>query len=591
MPDWKVKQETKARQRAAKRAVRFAEHRRDFIANVEKVRTGEFRFVYPLAQTYLKLFHDMGDDCAPHERVAQWLGRDVAEAAHQGFEAFLTSQPARPSAKRIAVTAANGRSFNAGRVIVAAFAERVRTRADPFADLPVERLMAGIFELWNSGIQDHAGLPNLRERIESELRKGGAWEAALRLYLTPQLKRRVRHVEPLYSLMRSEADAALAGGLAAEWLRSCPNLVAEAEEQLIDRLLHSPRRAELRDIGDARRANAADDERRRNWDALQVLVDFEAARARLNEKIEPALLWHIRARGGDQRFAQRAPIKIRPAQIVWILAAFRKLWPAESRGSGATWGDTNPWEASEYLWSLVSRLGDDTSDEAVAAIEALRNMPQDGYTDHIRLVAAEQRQKRVEKTYLPPTLRQIRSILEAGPPVDAADLQAVTLEALETAQRLLRGSDVDWYRGFFREDGRHEDEEVCRDEIIKMLRAVDNTLEYIPETHVADDKRVDIVAKAHQRLTVPIEIKGQWHPELFAAADKQLDHLYVNDWRAERGVYLVLWFGGKITLPTPPDGARRPTTALELREVLRATSKAALAGRVDIVVLDVSRPS
>ena len=296
VPDWKVKQETKARQRAAKRAAQFAEHRHDFLANLKAIRTGEFRYVYHLTLAYLKLFQDIGDDCAPHERVAKWVGNDVAEAAHRGFEAFLTRQPVNPSAKRIAVLAANGRRFNAGRVIVAAFAERVRTRADPFADLPVERLMAGIFELWNSGIEDHAGLPNLRERIESELRKGGAWEAALRLYLTPQLKRRVRHVEPLYSLMRSEADAALAVGLAAEWLRSCPNLAAEAEEELIDRLLHSPRRAELRDIGDARRANAADDERRRNWDALQVLVDFEAASARLNEKIEPALLWHIRAR-------------------------------------------------------------------------------------------------------------------------------------------------------------------------------------------------------------------------------------------------------------------------------------------------------
>ena len=107
----------------------------------------------------------------------------------------------------------------------------------------------------------------------------------------------------------------------------------------------------------------------------------------------------------------------------------------------------------------------------------------------------QQRQKRVETTYLPPTLRQIRSILDAGPPVDPADIQAVTLETLETAQRLLRGSDVDWYRGFFREDGRHKDEELCRDEIIKMLRTIDNSLEYIPETHVADDKRVDIVDK------------------------------------------------------------------------------------------------
>ena len=57
---------------------------------------------------------------APHERVAKWVGNDVAEAAHRGFEAFLTRQPVNPSAKRMAVLAANGRSLNAGRVIVAA---------------------------------------------------------------------------------------------------------------------------------------------------------------------------------------------------------------------------------------------------------------------------------------------------------------------------------------------------------------------------------------------------------------------------------------------------------------------------------------
>ena len=168
-----------------------------------------------------------------------------------------------------------------------------------------------------------------------------------------------------------------------------------------------------------------------------------------------------RAREGDQRFGKHAATKMGPRQLCWIITAFRKLWPARSRPSEVTMGDVNPWEASEYQWSLVSRLGDDTSDEAIAAIEALRDMPQDGYTDHIRAVAAEQRQKRVEITYLPPTLPQIRSVLDAGPPVDLADLQAVTLEALQTAQRLLRGSDVDWYRGFFREDGRHKDEELC----------------------------------------------------------------------------------------------------------------------------------
>ena len=270
VPDWKVKQEAKARQRAARRAVRFAEDRNHFAVNLEKVRAGEFGYVHPLAKAYLKL-RDVGGDREAHERVAEWVGEDVAEAAHQGFEAFLLRRPVRPSATRIAVSIANNRRWDASDVIVAALAERVRTRAEPFADRSSERLMAGMFELWNSGIQDHAGLPNLRERLESELRQRGAWEAALRLYLTPQLKRRAPYVGLLSSLMISEVDAALAVGLAAEWLRSCPELSAEAEERMIDRLVHSPRIAELRDIGDMRRGQAADDKRRRNWDAIEVL--------------------------------------------------------------------------------------------------------------------------------------------------------------------------------------------------------------------------------------------------------------------------------------------------------------------------------
>lgn len=589
-PNWKLKHHAKERRRVAKRATKIAENRRHFVANLKNIRAGEFKYVHPLAQAYLRLFADLNADCEAHERVAEWLGEDVAEAAYQGFEAFVTSCPARPSAQRIAVSLANNRRWDACDIIVAAFAERVRTRAEPFVDLSTERLMAGVFELWNSNIHEDAGLPNLRERIESGLRVRGAWEAALRLYLAPQLKRRLPNSGFLLSLMTSEVDASLAAALAADWLRSCPELLAEAEEAMIDRLIHSPRRAELCEIGDVRRSSAAgNDKRRRNWDAVQVLVDFEAARDRLHETAEPDLLWHLRTLGANSSADHRAPIKMRPSQLTWIVATFRKSWPARHRPSGVTWGTENRWEASEYLWSLISRLGDDMSDDAVAAIETLRDVPPDGYTDHIRAVAAEQRQKRVEKVYTSPTLQQIISILNAGPPTNSADLQAVTMDALETAQRWLRGNDVDWYRGFFREDGRHKAEELCRDEVIKMLRAIDNSLEYIPEPHIADDKRVDIVVRAHERLILPIEIKGQWHPELWTAADKQLDHLYVNDWRAERGIYLVLWFG-KEDVHLPPDGWPKPTTTRELREALSATSNAVLAGQVDVVVLDLTRP-
>jgi hypothetical protein len=150
---------------------------------------------------------------------------------------------------------------------------------------------------------------------------------------------------------------------------------------------------------------------------------------------------------------------------------------------------------------------------------------------------------------------------------------------------------VDWYRGFFREDGRHRNEEACRDELIKLLRTIDGQLEYDPESHGADDRRVDIAVRAGPSLILPIEVKGQWHRDLWTAADGQLDHLYANDWRADRcGVYLVLWFGEAERVAPPPAGMPAPQTPGELREALRAVSRAAQAGRVEIVVFDLTRP-
>ena len=405
----------------------------------------------------------------------------VAAAAHEGFEAFLTAEPARPSATRMALSFANGRRYPAGDVVVAALAERLRLRAEPFADLPDERLMAGLFELWKSGIEDHAGLTGLAERLETDLRARAAWERVVRLFIGTQLRRRRTQIFQLYQLMRADADAAMATDLAIEWLQIYPDLAAEPEAELIDRILQSPRRGELGPIGDTRRAGPLDDERRRNWNAVQVLLDLDAACARLGGAVEPELLWHLRHRTASGRLDDRSPLPLFSRQIAWLVATFRPLWPARPFPTGGRVGDTNPWDASSYLSSLISRLGEDTSDDAVAAMAALDDAPSDGYTNQIRAVAAEQRRKRVEQAYRPPTLREIATIVDGGPPGGATDLQAVMLENLDVVQATLRGSDVDWYRGFFREDGRHADEEPCRDEIVKMLRGIDGRLDISQE--------------------------------------------------------------------------------------------------------------
>jgi hypothetical protein len=253
-------------------------------------------------------------------------------------------------------------------------------------------------------------------------------------------------------------------------------------------------------------------------------------------------------------------------------------------------GDTNPWDASEYLRGLVARLGNDVSDDAIAAMERLRDATVDGYTDAFKVYAAEQRQARAEQHYIPPTLGQLRNVIEAGPPTTGSDLQAVLLDALDEAQARVKGDPLDWYRNFFQAGGKRKDEEPCRDALLQMLDGRLAGIALRPEDHAADDKRVDIVAEIPPSVIVPIEIKGQWNREIWTAADAQLDHLYVNDRRAERGIYLVLWFGGDETLRSPPKGMPKPTTPDELKQALETTSKAVGSGRVAVFILDLTRP-
>jgi hypothetical protein len=235
-------------------------------------------------------------------------------------------------------------------------------------------------------------------------------------------------------------------------------------------------------------------------------------------------------------------------------------------------------------------LGNDLSDESVVALERLRNAPADGYTDAFKIYAAEQQQARAEQNYIPPTLSELEAVVEAGPPANAIDLQAVLLEALAEIQARLKGDPLDWYRNFFGDDGLHKREEPCRDALLQMLDGKLLGVSLRPEEHGADDKRVDIVAQIAATAIVPIEVKGQWHRELWTAADAQLEHLYVNDWRADRGIYLVLWFGEETALQSPPQGIAKPTSPKELKERLEWTSRAAAKGRIAVVVLDLTRP-
>lgn len=592
VPEWKIEDEKHKERRREEDARRRGQARAYFLENIQRLRAGEFALLIKPAKAYLKLFSDVGtgSNLPAHERVEDWLGQDVWLAARDGFEQFLKIDPPEPSPEDILTSFLNGKHREAGYILVAALAERLRS-GKGFDDLSNERLLAAVLELFVSPIASHAGLDVLEKELEAAVRARGIWADAIRTFIEPQLERKRERVDGLWSLMHSAADADVSAELAASWLRRFPDLPSGPERELIDRLFRAGHFQDLR-IAASLRGYLGDCERKRCWDAVGLIIDFEATAKRLSsESIDPHLLWPLREFTSGRRDDEPGA-SIGPAQIEWIVANFRASWPRTGYPSEGFSGSENSWDASEFLHRLINRLGADTSDEAANALERLRQIS-DGYSEHLHAIAAENAQLRVEASYIPPTLSSIAAVANDRPPVSIGDLQATMVEELAVVQKKVAADDVESWRGFISDSGEPYGEERCRDHLLGLLRQGSEGVVLDPEAHVAGDKEVDITCSVGP-IRMPIEIKGQWHPDLWHAADTQLDRLYSTDWRAEkRGIYLVLWFGENTprnkALRSPGLGLPLPRTPAELCAALIERSKAAKEGRVQVVVLDLAR--
>ncbi len=585
-PEWKREHDERVRVRNEEKATKREAQRADYLAHIDEVRAGKSGAILGPAEAYLRLFRDIDKDLPPHRRIATWLSEEVAAAAHVGFEAFLQAMPAEQTAADIVKALCEGKSLRVASIIVAALAERVRNDIG-LGDLPDECMLAGFFALHDGMLARQAGLDSLEIVVESEIRCRGLYEQAMRQYCEPQLRAGRDYCSGLDGLMGSDADAELATRLALDWLDAFEELSPAIRQALVSRVVHSPEAAALHGYLD-RHAETTDEAHRLLLDACDLLVDFDRSSAWLAQTtIAPELLWQIRdlTQHNEARRWQHAVLNVQT--MAWIFAAFRTPWPMAYHPTGGWSGDQNPWDASEYLMSLLRRLATDHGEPARDALQGLLQAPHDDYSDMIASLLAEQVRMRAEAGYLPPTLQAIDAALRDTAPVDIDDLQAVMLDELAVVQAKIESDDAESWRGFYAGDTPCA-EEPCRDHLLGLLRQGGSGLRFAPETHVAADKEVDITCSSGT-LLLPIEVKGQWHRDLWHAADTQLDRLYASDWRAERrGIYLVLWFGEKKPLTRPDRGKPIPRTPAELQEALTASSQAARDSRVAVVVLDVS---
>ncbi len=199
-----------------------------------------------------------------------------------------------------------------------------------------------------------------------------------------------------------------------------------------------------------------------------------------------------------------------------------------------------------------------------------------------------------DAAYSHPSIEQAQRTLDNGLPANAADLATLLNNHLNGIAEDIRGSNSNIWRQYWNEDGdrkptdsRHED--TCRDALLsKLQQRLPSEVDASPEGRYASDKRADIRV-GFGGFNVPIEIKKDFHRDLWNALQEQLVEQYTTDPATSgHGIYVVLWVGGT-EISRRPDG-KRPTTPDELIELLECDLTPEQTGKISVKVLDVTKP-
>jgi len=277
-------------------------------------------------------------------------------------------------------------------------------------------------------------------------------------------------------------------------------------------------------------------------------------------------------------------------KLIEIQMPFAEVdWPL---GGGAV---SQAMNLGDHVRGLISKLTALSTQECLEEINRLLELPSlEKIKRHLLSSKHEVIQRLRENTFSHPTLHSVSTILSNKSPTGPADLQAIVLDHMEKIATDIQTSNGDLYRQFWTEgtDNKHKSENSCRDALLAMLRTHLEPLgiDSQPEFDYVSDKRADIRVSYRNSITVPIEIKGEWHSELWTAVQSQLIPQYTKQKETEGfGIYLVLWVGGTEQSPAR-DGGKRPLTSTDLELRLHRYLPKDIQQQITVKVIDVTRP-
>jgi hypothetical protein len=595
--NWKKEEEERRTRRDEERERRFADHRASYLPHIKEIAAGEdINCLVQIARAYLGMYFDLDRANSPEERVRIWLGKDLADAALTGFVTALTRKD-MPTAREIAETHVEGKYRNVELVLVCGINELVRSGRSLLTVAP-GIAGAALAAWWNTAAFDPKQVgENIRDQLEAAVFSSeSAVEEFLHTVVEPHIRAGHQYIPGLHRLSHESRFSSLVGTLSVRWLTNYATANSNVQASLLRMAIEHGRRNDLRALALTRLSEFENFETpvRRLWLCASFIVDFDSSKELCAEyfRNDKNCLWTLEELIERERNNAHVSSGVTVDQRELIIRVFGSAWPIVARPT-STMGSTHPWDASDFIRTNIRAIGSEPTETASTSLNRLASLDATfSYFDDIKHARAQQLRLRRDTEFRIPSFEQIKGMLSGRLPANIDDLKAMLLDRLEVVQDYIRNGDTNAWEAFWIGD-TPKSENTCRDRLLDQLRlGIPVEINFLPEITMPDVTRADIVA-IYLGYGLPVEIKGQWHPKVWNAASVQLIEQYARDWRADdRGIYLVLWFGnvpGK-NLPGQPQGLLRPSSGNELREMLIAGLAPSERTRIDVFVLDVSKP-
>jgi len=430
----------------------------------------------------------------------------------------------------------------------------------------------------------------------------------LRQYLEPQLAQSGCIHPELWLLQNEKVFGHLRAALSIEWLKRFPDLASQPLDTLFEIAAQYGNRDELKEVIYERCAKIMSD-----WPTLTENEDIEQKRTFwfvrawyfLSDAPETYWVWlkadkdtvfllysqSGRMSHGDHSYWP----KLTSSKVEAILDAFIDKWPKVDLPSCYGTGSPKEENAYRFLTEVVSFINSDAPEDAIPVLDRL--LAGSRFADlhkDLKSIHASQVRKKALRNFEPPTPQEIVNLLDLDAVVTVEGLRQLMIQELQDFQKAIDGGEFNSADRFYEKGDRLD--EIRSTKIIAErfnLRLEPKGIFVTLEHQLRGAKRSDFTATkvigGKRRLFV-IEVKGQWHRELYTAASAQLYERYsIHPDAEQQGIYLVIWFGANEKVA----GCKTHSigSAQELKTNIEATLPSELTGLIDVFVLDVSKPS